>query len=46
MLHCVAYVYAWTSIYMDGTALFDEPTWGGLFNPYNVTKTHSKFAKL
>ena len=31
---------------MDGTAIFEVPTWGGPFNPYDVTKTHSIFAKL
>ena len=31
---------------MDGTAIFDLPTWVGPFNPYNVTKTHSIFVKL
>ena len=31
---------------MDGTAIFDIPTWGGPFNPYNVTQTHSIFVKL
>ena len=31
---------------MDGTAIFDLPTWGGPFNPYNVTQTHSIFIKL
>ena len=31
---------------MDGTAIFDIPTWGGHFNPYNDTKTHSTFVKL
>ena len=39
-------VYSWTSLYMDGTAIFDLPTWGGPFNPYNVTQTHSIFIKL
>ena len=37
---------AWTSLYMDGTAKFDLPTWGGPFNPYNVTQTHLIFIKL
>ena len=36
----------WTSLYMDGTAIFDLPTCGGPFNPYNVTQTHSIFFKL
>ena len=31
---------------MDGTAIFDLPTLGGPFNPYNVTKTHTIFVKL
>jgi hypothetical protein len=31
---------------MDGTAIFDIPTWGRPFNPYNVTQTHSIFVKL
>ena len=31
---------------MDGTAIFDIPTWGGHFKPYNVTQTHSTFVKL
>ena len=31
---------------MDGNAIFDIPTWGGYFNPYNVTQTHSTFVKL
>jgi hypothetical protein len=31
---------------MDGTAIFDFPTWGGPFKPYNVTHTHSIFVKL
>ena len=31
---------------MDGTAIFDVPTWGGPFNPYNVTQTHLIFVKL
>ena len=30
---------------MDGIAIFDLPTWGGPFNPYNVTQTHSIFVK-
>ena len=38
--------YSWTSLYVDGTAIFDLPTWGGPFNPYNVTQTHSIFVKL
>ena len=31
---------------MDETAIFDLPTWGGPFNPHNVTQTHSIFVKL
>ena len=31
---------------MDGTAIFDIPTWGGPFNPYNVMQTHSIFVKF
>ena len=31
---------------MDRTAIFDLPAWGGPFNPYNVTQTHSIFVKL
>ena len=31
---------------MDGTTIFDLPTWGRPFNPYNVTKSHSIFLKL
>ena len=31
---------------MDGTAIFDLPTRGGPFNPYNDTQTHSIFVKL
>jgi hypothetical protein len=38
--------WPWTSLYMDGTAIFDLPTWGGPLNPYNVTQTHSIFLKL
>ena len=30
---------------MDGTAIFDIPTWGGPFYLYNVTQTHSIFYK-
>ena len=30
---------------MDWTAIFEIPTWGGPFNPYNVTQTHSIFVK-
>ena len=37
---------SWTSLYMDGTAIFDLPTWGGPFNPDNVTQIHSIFLKL
>ena len=33
-------------LYMDGTAIFDLPTCGGPFNPYNVTQIHSIFVKL
>ena len=40
------WIYSWTSWYMEGTAIFDLPTWGGPFNPYNVTQTHSIFVKL
>ena len=39
-------VRAWTSLQMDGTAIFDLHTCGGPFNPYNVTKTDSIFVKL
>ena len=31
---------------MGGTAILDPPTWGGPFNLYNVTQTHSTFLKL
>ena len=36
----------WTSLYMGRTAIFDLPTQGGPFNPYNVTQMHSIFSKL
>ena len=39
-------VNAWNSLYTNGTAIFDLFTWGGHFNPYNVTQTHSIFSKL
>ena len=26
---------------MEGTAIFDLPTWGGPFNPYKFKQTHS-----
>ena len=31
---------------MDGNAILNLPTWGGPFNPYNVTQAHSIFVKL
>ena len=33
-------------LHMDGTAIFDIPTWGKPFNPYNVTQTDSMFVIL
>ena len=36
----------WTSLFMNGTAIFDLPTRGDPFNRYNVTQTHSIFLKL
>ena len=36
-------LHTWTSLCMDGTGIFDLPTWGGSFNPYNVSQTHLIF---